>query len=135
LTGLPNRSLFFDALNRQLASAEAAGEEVLLQLFDIDRFRMINDLHGRDGADRLIGEIAGRIRSSPVRPKIKLDENIPATLASLLSGLGHDPDTVPREGLTGKADQDVWYASQLHGVPKESRAQFQCVDKRARHSL
>jgi predicted nuclease of predicted toxin-antitoxin system len=47
--------------------------------------------------------------------KIKLDENIPAILASLLSGLGHDADTVPREGLAGKSDQDVWHTSQQAG--------------------
>jgi diguanylate cyclase (GGDEF)-like protein/PAS domain S-box-containing protein len=64
LTGLPNRTLFFDALNRQLADAEAAGDGVLLQLFDIDRFRMINGTYGRERADRLIGEIAERVRAS-----------------------------------------------------------------------
>jgi diguanylate cyclase (GGDEF)-like protein/PAS domain S-box-containing protein len=64
LTGLPNRTRFFEALNRQLANAEAAGDGVMLQLFDIDRFRMINDTYGRDRADRLIGEIAERVRSS-----------------------------------------------------------------------
>jgi diguanylate cyclase (GGDEF)-like protein/PAS domain S-box-containing protein len=63
LTGLPNRSLFFDALNRQMASAEAAGDSIALQLFDIDRFRMINDTYGRDGADKLIGEVAERLRA------------------------------------------------------------------------
>lgn len=64
LTGLPNRSLFFEALNRQMANAEAAGDRIALQLFDIDRFSMINDTYGRDGADRLISEIAERLRAS-----------------------------------------------------------------------
>ena len=64
LTGLPNRSLFFDALNRQMASAEASDDRIVLHLFDIDRFRMINDTYGREGADELIGEIAERVRGS-----------------------------------------------------------------------
>jgi hypothetical protein len=44
--------------------------------------------------------------------KIKLDENLPVTLAARLSALGHDTDTVIDEGLAGKADQDVWGAAQ-----------------------
>jgi diguanylate cyclase (GGDEF)-like protein len=64
LTGLPNRTLFFDALNRQLAEAEAAGGSVTLQLFDVERFRVINEKYGRDQADRLIVEIAERVRTS-----------------------------------------------------------------------
>jgi diguanylate cyclase (GGDEF)-like protein/PAS domain S-box-containing protein len=64
LTGLPNRTLFFDALNRQLAEAEAAAGSVTLQLFDVERFRVINEKYGRDQADRLIVEIAERVRTS-----------------------------------------------------------------------
>jgi predicted nuclease of predicted toxin-antitoxin system len=44
--------------------------------------------------------------------RIKLDENIPIRLAPVLSGLGHDVDTVSGEKLTGRADPQVWAASQ-----------------------
>src|SRR3989344_5839061 len=44
--------------------------------------------------------------------KIKLDENIPIGLLGVLSGLGHDVDTVPSEGLTGKEDRKVLSATQ-----------------------
>jgi predicted nuclease of predicted toxin-antitoxin system len=44
--------------------------------------------------------------------KIKLDENIPIRLAPVLSGVGHDVDTVPGEKLTGQDDPTVWAASQ-----------------------
>ena len=36
--------------------------------------------------------------------RIKLDENIPATLASILSKLGHDVDTVLKQRLGGGDD-------------------------------
>jgi hypothetical protein len=39
--------------------------------------------------------------------KVKLDENIPTTLASLLGVLGHDVDTVASEGLQGSLDETV----------------------------
>ena len=40
--------------------------------------------------------------------KIKLDENLPTRLGTLLESLGHLVDTVADEGLTGKPDTDVW---------------------------
>lgn len=44
--------------------------------------------------------------------RIKLDENLPATLAKILATAGHDVDTAPDEGLTGQPDTDVWRATQ-----------------------
>jgi len=44
--------------------------------------------------------------------KIKLDENLPDGLVSILTGLAHDVDTVRGEQLTGRADSDVWSAAQ-----------------------
>ncbi len=44
--------------------------------------------------------------------KIKLDENIPASLISSLSALGHDVDTVPEENIAGEDDKTVWDAAQ-----------------------
>ena len=44
--------------------------------------------------------------------RIKLDENLPLTLARILETLGHDVDTVASEGLTGAPDPDVWRAAQ-----------------------
>ena len=43
--------------------------------------------------------------------KIKLDENLPDRLVSVLTGLAHDVDTVRGEQLTGRADPDVWSAA------------------------
>src|SRR5262245_57216944 len=44
--------------------------------------------------------------------KFKLDENMPVDLVRVLSGLGHDVDTVPEEALTGRPDSDVWACTQ-----------------------
>jgi predicted nuclease of predicted toxin-antitoxin system len=44
--------------------------------------------------------------------KIKLDENLTASLAAELSALGHDADTVQQEGLKGHSGPDVWRAAQ-----------------------
>lgn len=44
--------------------------------------------------------------------RIKLDENLPVGLVEELSRLGHDVDSVPQEGLTGKPDPSIWTACQ-----------------------
>ena len=47
--------------------------------------------------------------------KIKLDENLPASLVGILARLGHDADTVVDEGLKGEPDEVVWPAAQNDG--------------------
>ena len=47
--------------------------------------------------------------------KIKLDENLPATLVGTLAHLGHETDTVVDEGLKGQPDEVVWPAAQSDG--------------------
>jgi len=44
--------------------------------------------------------------------KIKLDENLPFSLAILLRSLGHDVHTAQDEGLTGHSDREIWEAAQ-----------------------
>lgn len=47
--------------------------------------------------------------------KLKLDENLPATLADILAEAGHDVDTALDEGLGGRSDVDLWHATQDAG--------------------
>ncbi len=44
--------------------------------------------------------------------RVKLDENLPARLISVLVELGHDVDTIVGEGLKGAKDDDLWPAVQ-----------------------
>ena len=64
LTGLPNRSLFFDRLTQQLGTAARDGFSVALMLIDLDRFRVINDTLGRQAGDALLNSVAQRIRET-----------------------------------------------------------------------
>jgi predicted nuclease of predicted toxin-antitoxin system len=48
--------------------------------------------------------------------KIKLDENLPLHLATLLKDIGHDVHAVQDELLVGHSDSEIWEAAQ-----KESR--------------
>ena len=47
--------------------------------------------------------------------KLKLDENLPESLATELADIGQDVDTVRQEGLAGHSDPDVWSAAQAAG--------------------
>lgn len=47
--------------------------------------------------------------------RIKLDENLPARLVTVLNKLGHEADTVADEGLAGKPDVDVWASACREG--------------------
>jgi len=47
--------------------------------------------------------------------KLKLDENLPETLIPRLAALGHDVDNARGEGIAGKADEEIWDATQTRG--------------------
>ena len=47
--------------------------------------------------------------------KIKLDENIPQRVKSVLIELGHQVDTVAEEKLIGAVDDRIWLAAQTEG--------------------
>jgi diguanylate cyclase (GGDEF)-like protein/PAS domain S-box-containing protein len=63
LTGLPNRTLFFDRLVHELHSAKQEGRKVALVLGDIKRLRFVNESFGRQTGDALLREIAARWKS------------------------------------------------------------------------
>jgi predicted nuclease of predicted toxin-antitoxin system len=44
--------------------------------------------------------------------RIKLDENLPASLAIVLTNLHHDVHTVADENLSGRSDHEIWEAAQ-----------------------
>ncbi|TPL23029.1 MULTISPECIES: EAL domain-containing protein [unclassified Mesorhizobium] len=59
LTGLPNRSVFRDRLDRALEDA-AAGPLAIFSL-DLDRFKVVNDTLGHPAGDRLLKGVAARL--------------------------------------------------------------------------
>jgi diguanylate cyclase (GGDEF)-like protein/PAS domain S-box-containing protein len=68
LTGLPNRASFYDRVDLALERARGRQRSRFAVLFlDLDRFKLINDGFGHAAGDRLLIEIAHRLRRA-VRP-------------------------------------------------------------------
>ena len=63
LTGLPNRRYFFAELERAITAASLNGRRLSLGIIDLDGFRQINDVHGHRIGDRLLVEVADRLRT------------------------------------------------------------------------
>lgn len=61
LTGLPNRVLLAEHLQRMLESPRACGGKVWLLFVDLDGFKLINDHWGHETGDRLLVEVARRL--------------------------------------------------------------------------
>ena len=64
LTGLPNRRRLQDNAAHALARARRGGSGAALLILDLDRFKPVNDVHGHWAGDRLLQEVAGRLRAA-----------------------------------------------------------------------
>ena len=64
LTGLWNRGMVLDDLDRTVKRVRRTGEQLTVALADVDHFKAINDQHGHDAGDRVLRETARRIRAS-----------------------------------------------------------------------
>ncbi|BBK31187.1 diguanylate cyclase (GGDEF)-like protein [Stella humosa] len=102
LTGLPNRVLFEDRLGQALIKAGRGGSQVAVILIDIRRFRDVNNSLGRLAGDRLLQQLAERLRSA-----VQIPENLArldaGQFATFLPDAGDALD-IARRIETGFAD-------------------------------
>ncbi|MDZ8187434.1 MAG: EAL domain-containing protein [Nostoc sp. ChiSLP02] len=64
LTGLPNRLLFNEMLDKALPNATRKGESLAVMFLDLDRFKTINDTLGHTLGDKLLQNVAQRLQDS-----------------------------------------------------------------------
>lgn len=61
LTGLPNRTLFFDRLSQALSGAKRSQKPLGILFMDLDGFKKVNDEHGHDAGDTVLKTVAERL--------------------------------------------------------------------------
>ncbi|HYD57459.1 MAG TPA: EAL domain-containing protein [Burkholderiales bacterium] len=64
LTGLPNRTLFKDLVEREVETARRYGRRFSVLFIDLDRFKFINDTLGHAAGDTLLREMSVRFRAA-----------------------------------------------------------------------
>lgn len=96
LTGLPNRALLRERLEKALVSSDRLKNRGALLLIDLDDFKTLNDTSGHDVGDRLLQEVALRlnscIRGCGTAARLGGDEFV-----VLMEGLSPDSDIAIRE--------------------------------------
>ncbi len=114
LTGLPNRLLLMDRLTHACSQAYRRERLVALLFIDLDRFKLVNDTHGHVIGDRLLQEIASRL-------KLCLRSN------DTVARLGGDEFTVILE--------DIQHVETVAGVARKLLAALSAPVEIERHEL
>jgi len=105
LTGIPNRQFFNDQLTRATARARREGRKVSLLFLDLDAFKVVNDTLGHDAGDRLLKEVADRIRRS-------------VRAGDTVARLGGDEFAVMLEGLSTPRDVEALASTLLEVIAR-----------------
>jgi len=63
LTGLPNRTLFYDRLENVSKQAKKEGSVFAVMFIDLDRFKQVNDTLGHAAGDELLQKVSIRIKN------------------------------------------------------------------------
>jgi diguanylate cyclase (GGDEF)-like protein len=95
LTRLANRALMSDRLRHAMSSRDRRAGEPVVAVLDLDGFKPVNDLHGHAAGDRVLVEIAQRLRRA-LRP------------GDLVARLGGDEFVVIVEHLSPEEDPQVF---------------------------
>jgi diguanylate cyclase (GGDEF)-like protein/PAS domain S-box-containing protein len=116
LTGLPNRVLFLERLERALARARRSGRPLAVIFLDLDDFKLVNDTRGHEVGDALLMALTPRlnaaVRYGDTIARLGGDEFV-----ALCEDLGGDSDALEiAERLTSAAREPVWAGDLEHHV-------------------
>lgn len=64
LTGIPNRGFLMEQLEKTFELSKRGDLKFALMLFDMDKFKMINDIYGHNAGDEVLNKIAERLQKA-----------------------------------------------------------------------
>ncbi|MEW5893884.1 MAG: EAL domain-containing protein [Pseudomonadota bacterium] len=108
LTGLPNRTLLLEYLDRVLREDKPEHRQHMLAIFNLDRFKTVNDARGHAMGDTLLKAVGSRLQS-----------------------LSQPDDTVARIG----SDEFALLLSRSHGEQSGMTEQVSRIARAMRHPL
>ena len=93
LTGLANRRLFRNRLEKAVKTVMRSGSSMALMFLDMDQFKRVNDTLGHDAGDILLKEVASRL-SSTVRENDTVSRIGGDEFTILLTDVHHTQDVL-----------------------------------------
>ncbi|HTH12170.1 MAG TPA: EAL domain-containing protein [Acidovorax sp.] len=141
LTGLPNRRLLIDRLERAAQLCAREGKHGALLFLDLDNFKGVNDTHGHDWGDRLLVQVGARISAS-VRAVDTVARLGGDEFVAVLQGLNADPqvaaaeaEAVAQKVLAMLNQPFVVQDSEVHSTPSIGIALFRDMQLPAQELL
>ncbi len=112
LTGLPNRQLFYERMNRAISAAKRHNRQLAVLFLDLDNFKNINDSFGHSVGDELLIEVAKRLRSV-IREEDTLARNGGDEFVILLENIVRPETAATVSTNIIKAFQPAFYLSEM----------------------
>lgn len=103
LTGLANRSLFYQRLHEALSHARDESLQVGVLYIDLDKFKPINDQYGHAAGDQLLVEVSARLK--------KL-----VRVTDTVARLGGDEFALVLLGLEGATQRDALFRQIMQAI-------------------
>lgn len=123
LTGLPNRTLFYDRLRQALSRLGRTQSCLAVMFLDLDGFKQVNDQRGHAAGDMLLVDVAerlgGALRGGDTAARLGGDEFV--VLAEDITGVAEAARIARRlhRKLGARASMGVAFATDPHVEPQE----------------
>lgn len=64
LTNIPNRGFLMQQFSKTLELAKRSNSNFAVMLFDVDKFKLVNDIHGHNAGDEVLKQVAKRLQEA-----------------------------------------------------------------------
>ncbi len=130
LTGLPNRRLLMDRLERAVTASSRAGSHGALLFLDLDNFKGINDTMGHEWGDRLLVQVGARlggcVRASDTVARLGGDEFVVVILGlhAEAAEAAAEAEAIAQKVLMSLNEPYVVNGNEMHSTPSIGIALF-----------